>query len=58
MEHVIMFVSIQMQLQTLLCYSYTYDMIFVTLFLTSNKLYIASGSAPFPVVKNCGGAPG
>jgi hypothetical protein len=43
-----------MQLQTLSCYSYVYDIIFVTLFLKSN--YIASGSAPCPV-KNPGYAP-
>ena len=27
MEHVVIFVGIQMQLQTVLCYIYTYDMI-------------------------------
>jgi hypothetical protein len=33
MEHAVIFVCISMQLQTVLCYSYTYDMIFVTYFL-------------------------
>jgi hypothetical protein len=33
MEHVVTFVCIQMQLQTVLCYSYPYDMIFIMYFL-------------------------
>jgi hypothetical protein len=45
-----------MQLQTVLRYSYTYDMIFIIQFLKSNKPYITSGSAP-PPMKNSGCAP-
>lgn len=44
MEHVVIFVCIWMQLQTVLCY--TYDMIFITELLKSNKLYIALQSVP------------
>jgi hypothetical protein len=40
MEHVVIFICIQMQVQTLLCYSYIYDMIFTTQFLKSNINYI------------------
>jgi hypothetical protein len=39
-----------------LCYSYTYDMIFVTLFLKSNKLYMALRVNPRQQ-KNSGCAP-
>ena len=44
MEHAIIFMCIQMQLQTMLCY----DMIFVTVFKMKHKLYTASGSVPSP----------
>jgi hypothetical protein len=30
MEHVVRFVCLEVQLQTVLCYIHTYDMIFVT----------------------------
>ena len=46
MEHVVVFVCIQLKLQTLLCYSYTYDIIFII------KLYVAS-KKPHPM-KNYG----
>jgi hypothetical protein len=46
MEHVVIFACIQMQLQTVLCY--TYDMIFITIFKIKHKLYTASGSAFSP----------
>jgi len=35
MEHAVIFVGIYTRLQTVLCYSYTYDMIFITKFLKS-----------------------
>jgi len=40
MKHVVIFVGMYMQLQTVLRYSYTYDMIFVTKFLKSNVNYM------------------
>lgn len=40
MEHVVIFVGMYTQLQTVLYYSYTYDMIFVTTFLKLNVNYI------------------
>jgi len=38
----------QMQLQTIVCYGYMYDCIFITKFLKSNMNYTASRSAPNP----------
>jgi hypothetical protein len=46
MEHVVKFLCIQIQLQDVLFYAY--DVIFMTEFSKSNKLYIASGSATPP----------
>jgi len=40
MEHVVIFVCIQMQLQAALNYCYIYDMISITWFLKSNIHYI------------------
>jgi len=37
-----------MQLQTIVCYGYIYDSIFITKFLKSNMNYTASRSAPDP----------
>lgn len=42
-----MFVRIQTQMQAMSCYSYIYDVIFIILFSKSNKVNIASTSAPF-----------
>jgi hypothetical protein len=52
MEHVVIFVCIQTQLQKVLCYSYAY-MIFITYFLESNIHYIqCQGQAPPPLMNN------
>jgi hypothetical protein len=40
MEHVVVFVCMYMQFQTMLCFSYTYDVIFITSLLKSNTNYI------------------
>ena len=40
MEHVVIFVCIQVQLQAALYYCYIYDMIFITGFLKSNTHYV------------------
>ena len=39
---------VQMHLQTALCYMYTNEIIFYTIFKIEHKLYIASVSAPTP----------
>jgi len=47
MEHAVMSVCIQMQSQTVLCYSCTDEMEFIKSFLKiKHKLYIASGLPP------------
>jgi hypothetical protein len=46
MEHVVTSVYLYTPLQAVLCYSYTYAMIFITIFKISHKLYIALGSPP------------
>jgi hypothetical protein len=59
MEHVVIFVCIQMQLQTVLYF--TYNMIFITIFKIKHKLHTASGSTtspPPPARKNSRCAPG
>jgi len=45
---VLTFTFTQMQLQTIVCYGYIYDSIFITKFLKSNANYTASRSAPNP----------
>jgi hypothetical protein len=45
---VVVFVCIQIQLQTVLCYVTVTFMIFMTIFKIKRKLYITSGSTPPP----------
>jgi hypothetical protein len=53
MEHAVIFVGMYTQLQRVLCYSYTYDMIFTTQFLKS-KLNNIQPQYQLSVVKYVG----
>lgn len=46
MEYRIIFVCLLMQLQTILCYSFIFDKIFITFFKIKHKLYVILGSTP------------
>ena len=48
-----------MQLQETLCYSFNYDMIFITILKIEPIIYSFRASLPYPTpMKNCGCAPG
>jgi len=46
--YIYVYMYVQMHLQTALCYMYTKEIIFYTIFKIEHKLYIASVSAPTP----------
>jgi hypothetical protein len=55
-EQVVVFTCVKMLLKTVLCFSYTYDMLFWHIFKIKHKVYITSVSATFQQ-RNTLGAP-
>jgi len=57
LSKVLLFIFTQMQLQTIVCYSYIYDSIFITKFFKIKHELYSLKVSPQPPVKNFGYAP-